>query len=203
MRRNYSGGDKTNSVMLIQPNFGLDEDTRLAVVKMLNSLVADEAILTKNTSTAHWQVRGLKFLELTTLFNQQLQQLIVISDEVEERVSVLGGYPIRSYEEILAHTRLKESTTENPDTLGLLADHEAFIRLIREDTRKCLEEYEDQGTFAMLISILRIHEKMAWKLRTYIEPTLTGKTMGGKNDRPPDAKTTTVSGTSSPIGGRQ
>ena len=40
---------------------------------------------------------------------------------------------------------------------------------MREDTRKCTEEYEDEGTFELLVSIMRLHEKMAWMLRSYIE----------------------------------
>ena len=43
------------------------------------------------------------------------------------------------------------------------------IRFLREDARKCTEEYEDEGTFEMLVSIMRLHEKMAWMLRSYIE----------------------------------
>jgi hypothetical protein len=31
------------------------------------------------------------------------------------------------------------------------------------------EKYEDEGTFELLVSIMRIHEKMAWMLRSYIE----------------------------------
>ena len=43
------------------------------------------------------------------------------------------------------------------------------IRFLREDARKCTEEYEDEGTFELLVSVMRLHEKMAWMLRSYIE----------------------------------
>jgi hypothetical protein len=56
-----------------------------------------------------------------------------------------------------------------PDILHLIADHEACIRFLREDARKCTEEYEDEGTFELLVSVMRLHEKMAWMLRSYIE----------------------------------
>ena len=42
------------------------------------------------------------------------------------------------------------------------------IRFLREDARKCTEEYEDEGTFELLVSVMRLHEKMAWMLRSYI-----------------------------------
>ena len=59
-----------------------------------------------------------------------------------------------------------------PDILRLLADHEASIRFLREDARKCTEEHEDEGTFELLVNVMRLHEKMAWMLRSYIEPDL-------------------------------
>jgi starvation-inducible DNA-binding protein len=61
--------------------------------------------------------------------------------------------------------------------MNLLADHEAAIRLLREDARKCSEEHEDEGTFELLVSVMSLHEKMAWMLRSYleIEPNHDGK----------------------------
>ena len=49
------------------------------------------------------------------------------------------------------------------------ADHEASIRFLREDARKCTKEYKDEGTFELLVSLMRLHEKMAWMPRSYIE----------------------------------
>jgi starvation-inducible DNA-binding protein len=55
-----------------------------------------------------------------------------------------------------------------PGIVNILADHEAFIRFLREDARKCSEIYEDLSTFALLVSVMGAHEKMAWVLRRYI-----------------------------------
>jgi len=50
-----------------------------------------------------------------------------------------------------------------------LADHETIIRFLREDIRKCNEDYEDEGSVELLISVMSLHEKMAYMLRSYIE----------------------------------
>ncbi len=121
------------------------------------------------THSAHWHVRGAGFLDLRTLFDQQAQQLMKISVEIAERVGMLGGFAISSFEEFLNYTRMEEQPGVVPDILRLLADQEASIRYIREDARKCAQEYEDEGTNELLISVLRLHEKMAWMLRSYIE----------------------------------
>lgn len=71
---------------------------------------------------------------------------------------------------------LLEQSGDVPDILHLLADYETLIRFLREDARKCSEEYEDEGTFQLLVSVMRLHQKMIWMLRSYIKAeTITGK----------------------------
>jgi starvation-inducible DNA-binding protein len=82
---------------------------------------------------------------------------------------MLGGIAVGSLEEFLKLTRLDEQPGTVPDILRLLADHETSIRFLREDARKCSEDYEDEGTLELLVSVMRLHEKMAWMLRSYIE----------------------------------
>ncbi len=155
--------------IFIQPNIGLESDVRQPVVKMLNASLANEAILTQKTRNAHWNVSGVSFFELHILFEAQYKQLNEISDKIAERVRMLGGVTIASFEEFINHARLSEHSTEIPDILQLLADHETVIRFLREDIRKCSEEYEDEGTVELLIGVMSLHEKMAWMLRAYIE----------------------------------
>jgi starvation-inducible DNA-binding protein len=153
----------------IEPNIGLESDVRHPVVVILNNNLADEAVLSQKTRSAHWNVSGKGFFELHILFETQYKQLNEIADGVAERTRILGGFAIASFEEFLAHTRLEESPRDIPDILHLLADHETVIRLLREDIRKCTEEYEDEGTVELLVSMMSLHEKMAWMLRSYIE----------------------------------
>ena len=82
---------------------------------------------------------------------------------------MLGGFAIGSFREFLLFSRLEDRAGEVPDIVHLLADHEATIRHLREDARKCSEEYEGEGTFEFLGSVMRLHEKMGWMLRSFME----------------------------------
>lgn len=155
--------------LLIQPNIGLDSDVRHSVVDLLNITLADEAVLTTKTRCAHWNFRGAGFFELHTLFETQYQLLNDISGEIAERARMLGGFAIGSLAEFLRYTRLQEQPGEVPNLPRLLVDHESAIRFLREDARKCVEEYEDEGTNELLVSAMCLHEKIAWMLRSYIE----------------------------------
>jgi len=155
--------------LLIQPNIGLDSDVRNPIVEILNNGLADETVLSQKTRSAHWNVSGTGFLELYILFETQYKQLNELTDKFAERTRMLGGIAVSSFGEILTRSRLDEQPAFVPDILHLLADHETFIRSLREDIRKCGEEYEDEGTVELLVSVMSLHEKMAWMLRSYIE----------------------------------
>lgn len=176
MRNNRNDGHNPILPVQIQPNIGLDSDARRAVVGLLNVTLADEIMLTVKTRCAHWNGRGADFLGLYSLFETQYQQLDKITNEIARRARMLGGFAIGSLAEFLSCTRLEEQPGVVPDVLHLLADYETSIRFLREDARKCAEEYEDAGTFEMLVGLMRLHEEMAWMLRSYLEAdSLNGK----------------------------
>ena len=164
-----SDGRNQKLQVIIEPNIGLDSDVRHSVVEILNNNLADEVVLTLKTRNAHWNVSGAGFFELHILFDSQYEQLNNISDEIAERARMLGGIAIGSLQEFIKYTRLEEQSGDIPDIIDLLADHEATIRFLREDAKKCTEEFEDEGTFELLVGVMRLHEKMAWMLRSYIE----------------------------------
>jgi starvation-inducible DNA-binding protein len=155
--------------ILIQPNIGLDSDVRHSVVEILNHSLANEALLSQKTRNAHWNINGKGFFELHILLETQYNQLNEIADKIAKRTRILGGFAIASFKEFLVFTKLEEQSANVPDILHLLADHETFIRLLREDIRKCSEEYEDEGSVELLVGVMSLHEKMAWMLRSYIE----------------------------------
>lgn len=172
MLQDRNDGRNKKLHVLIQPNIGLDSDAHQPLVEILNNTLANEALLILKTRSARWNMSGVGFFELRSLFNVQYKQLNDISDEIAERARMLGGFTTGSFEEYLAHTRLDEQPGIAPDILHLLADHESIIRFLREDARKCTEEYEDEGTFDLLVGVMRLHERMAWVLRSYIENEL-------------------------------
>ena len=96
MKRNFIGGTILKPPIPIQPNIGLDGDARLAVTEILNTILADEMVLTMKTQSARWHVRGPGFLDFRALFDQQFRQMIVISDDLADRVNMLGGSAIGS-----------------------------------------------------------------------------------------------------------
>ncbi len=156
--------------LIFQPNIGLANDVRHLIVKILNTNLADEAVLSQKTRRTHWNRSGTGFLEVYILLESQYKQLNEAVDKIAERTRILGGIALGSFEDILGLTQIENRLDQIPNVLHLLADHETVIRSLREDIRKCSEEYEDEGTVELLVGVMSLHEKMAWMLRSYIEP---------------------------------
>jgi len=165
-QNNYYGHKQVK--VTFQPNIGLDASVRQSVIDILNLLLADEAVLSFKTHKAGGNPNGTDAPDLNSLFDEQYKQLNEVSKEIVERVQIMGGMQVRGFDELCERARLGVDPNAYPGPLNILADQEAFIRFLREDAQKCSDLFEDQGTFALLIHILRIHEKMAWVLRKNI-----------------------------------
>ena len=117
----------------MNPNLGITDKDRSGVVKILNTLLADEYVLYTKTRNYHWNVVGSDFGELHKFFGQQYAALDDFVDDVAERARSPGRPPPSApCGEFCDQSRLKEQPGDRPAARGmlenLLADHEAIIR---------------------------------------------------------------------------
>lgn len=126
-------------------NIGISERNREGVVKILNTLLADEYILYTKTRNYHWNVIGSHFNDRHKFFQDQYEKLDKIIDEIAERTRAIGGMSIATLTEFVKEARLKENPGEYPGDLRmiskLLADHEHVIRSLRSDLELCDTTY--------------------------------------------------------------
>jgi starvation-inducible DNA-binding protein len=157
----------------MEPNIGIPNEKREAVVKILNTILADEVVVYTKTRNYHWNIIGMQFIELHKFFESQYEELNNVVDDIAERIRTLGGRANGTLNEFLKQTRLKEFPGQSPDAqemiFNLLADHDTIIRNLRSEIRICGDNYQDEGTCGQLAGLLEKHEKMAWMLRAHIE----------------------------------
>lgn len=156
----------------MKPSIGIVDSDRSAVVKILNTLLADEYLLYTKTRNYHWNVVGPQFNDLHKFFEGQYEALDDIVDDVAERARALGGPALGTLTEFTQQARLKEHPGQHPDARtmvgNLLADHESLIRQLREDLDTAASTYHDAGTSDFLTGLMERHEKTAWMLRAFL-----------------------------------
>jgi starvation-inducible DNA-binding protein len=159
--------------IITKTHIGISEKNLEAVALMLNTILSDETILYIKTRNYHWNVKGINFRELHKFFEKQYKELEVSIDEIAERVRYLGHYAVGSLNDFKTLSRLVENKQNNLTSeqmiLGLLADHETIIRILREDLVKADQTYKDAGTCDFLTGLMKNHEKTAWMLRSHLE----------------------------------
>jgi starvation-inducible DNA-binding protein len=157
----------------MKPSIGISDTNRQAIVKILNTLLADEYVLYTKTRNYHWNVVGPQFNDLHKFFEAQYEALNDIVDDVAERSRALGGNAVATLAEFVQGSRLKEHPGQYPaaDTMlaNLLGDHEAVIQTLRSDLATVMDKYADAGTNDFLTGLMETHEKMAWMLRAFLE----------------------------------
>ena len=156
----------------MKPNIGVSDGDSQAVVKILNTVLADEYLLYTKTRNFHWNVVGPQFNDLHKFFEAQYEALDEFIDDVAERARAMGGQALGTLAELGKAARLKEDPGQYPDGTGmltrLLADHESLIRDLRGDLATALDKHGDAGTSDFLTGLMEKHEKMAWMLRSFL-----------------------------------
>ena len=157
----------------MNPYIDTSDNNLKEVAARLNTLLADEYVLYSKTHKAHGSIRGKNFNELHKFFENQYEALRKIINDTAERVRALGHYEQGSLKEFLKVARLNEENDSSNDEhiiiQKLLEDHEAVIRSIGKDINIIADDYEDLGTALFTTGIMEHHEKMAWKLRSYLQ----------------------------------
>lgn len=157
----------------IKVSDGLTNEQQAGVVKLLKHALADQHVLFMRMRNYHWNVTGPQFQTLHALIEAQYTQIAVVIDDTAERIRQYGAFAPGTLQEMLELTRLSEEPGVVPSAremvANLVADHEAIIRQLREDTQAAGETYGDIAVEDYFTGLVQDHQKMAWLLRAHLE----------------------------------
>jgi starvation-inducible DNA-binding protein len=151
----------------MEPKLGIAPSMQEEVVECLGTILANEVVLYIKTRNYHWNVVGPNFSELHDLFGSLYEEGEAFMDDTAERIRQLGDYACGSMKEFLEEATLKEEDdypSGEEMIKNLLLDHEEVIRCLRKGIKEA-----DDVTANFLTDLMGKHEKIAWKLRSYLE----------------------------------
>ena len=138
-----------------------ETDTKIAAG--LARLLADTYAVYLKTHGYHWNVRGMNFASLHTLFMTQYTEMWTAIDEVAERIRALGALAPQGYRSFANLSGIQDGNPEDDAQAmlkALISDHETLIA-----TAKTAREGADDVTAAVIDARVQAHEKHAWMLR--------------------------------------
>ncbi len=129
----------------------------------LSKLLADSYGVYLKTHGYHWNVRGMSFAALHTLFMTQYTEIWTAIDEIAERIRALGELAPQGYGAFAELSTIQDGKPGGDAEAmlkELIADHATLIA-----TAKAAREGADDVTAAVIDARVQAHEKHAWMLR--------------------------------------
>jgi hypothetical protein len=83
----------TAVVRTFPSNVGVPEHNRKALIALLNARLADSFDLRSQVKWAHWNLKGMHFIQLHELFDSIASHLEEQTDSIAERVTTLVAWP--------------------------------------------------------------------------------------------------------------
>ena len=141
------------------------------IAHQLAKVLAETYSLYLKTHGYHWNVRGMHFHSLHTLFSDQYNEIWVSLDEIAERIRALGVLaPMGG----AAFGNLSQILDGDPtaDALSMLRDlksgHETLIQTIKEAI-EIAGEHEDDPTLDLMTVRLSAHQKHLWMISASLD----------------------------------
>ncbi len=141
------------------------------LVNKLNNLLSDSQIYYQNLRAYHWLVKGPQFYQLHEKFEEFYDSAADDIDEIAERILMIGGKPLHTFEDYLKNTRLKadRDLKKAADIFPkVISASEHLLTSFREIAEMAGEE-NDEGTVALMSDFISKMEKRLWMLNSMKE----------------------------------
>lgn len=157
---------------MFETRVDLDKKTRDEVIDLLNQSLADSFDLYSQTKQAHWNVKGMEFIQLHELFDMLAGEVLGYVDMIAERVTALGGAAMGTARMAAKASKLPEypeAEHEGKKVVTALAErYGAFSNSARAAADAC-EDLGDMGTNDLFIEIVRGADKSLYFLESHLQ----------------------------------
>ncbi|MGE4348905.1 MAG: Dps family protein [Candidatus Berkiella sp.] len=136
----------------------------------LKKILADTYALYLKSQNYHWNVEGIHFQSLHSLFETHYKALSEAVDEIAERIRALGFKAPGSFK-IFDSLKTITDANENASAKEMLEDLKRSHQTIQKNIIAALEvaqQQKDEVTIGLLVDRLEYHEKTLWMLGAHL-----------------------------------
>jgi starvation-inducible DNA-binding protein len=147
-------------------------ELRDTMTTLLNQRLADTFDLYTQVKQAHWNVKGMQFIQLHRFFDELAQTLNEFVDEIAERITALGGTALGTARITAAQSQLPEFPTEivaGKQVVEVLTQRYGSYSSSTRDATDKAAEYGDPTTADLFTQISREIDKQLWMLEAHLQ----------------------------------
>ena len=150
----------------------LPDNTRKAMIALLNARVIDAIDLRLAVKQAHWNVKGPNFIALHELFDQIQARVDGFVDEIAERSVTLGGVVVGTTQAVEKGSNLDPYPTDLTDEKGhlqALADRIAAFGKLAREAIDAADEAGDKDTADLFTGVSKQMDKDLWFIEAHLQ----------------------------------
>jgi len=170
------GMEKTNNnntaeIKQTMNAIGLNTDKSSELIFGLNELLADYQVFYMNVRGFHWNIKGKKFFELHVKFEELYDDLALKIDEVAERILMLGGSPLHTFDDYTSLSEVKKlkNVSDAEGTVQGVLDGLQTILVKQREILDLSDGADDEGTNALMSDYIREQEKLVWMYSAFMK----------------------------------
>lgn len=149
----------------------LPDNTRKAMIALLNARLADAIDLRLAFKQAHWNVKGPNFIAVHEMFDAMQGRVSGFVDEIAERAVMLGGQVDGTTQGVAKGSKLTAypaDITKEREHIEALADRVAqFGKLVREAI-DAADEAGDKDTADLFTGVSKQMDMDLWFLEAHL-----------------------------------
>ncbi len=148
---------------------GLEVEESNKITEALNKLLANHQIYYQNLRGFHWLILGKNFFQLHEKFEELYNETANTIDEIAERILMLGGTPLHTFENYLEKAELKSAKNirGSKESLYIVEQNVAFLLKGIRAILKQASENNDEGTAAIMGELISKYEKQLWMFSAF------------------------------------
>ena len=162
----------TATILSFQTRNDLFEDARESMVELLNQQLAESLDLYTQLKQAHWNVKGMHFMQLHSLFDDLAANFTHYADMIAERATALGGRAEGTARMAAERSRIDEMPIEMTDGKDFLIALANRIGEYAASARSAIDESADQNdavTSDLFTEIAREVDKSLYFLESHLQ----------------------------------
>ncbi|MCF6270286.1 MAG: DNA starvation/stationary phase protection protein [Melioribacteraceae bacterium] len=148
---------------------GLEVENSNHIAEALNELLANHQIYYQNLRGFHWLILGKNFFQLHEKYEALYNEAADTIDEIAERILMIGGTPLHTFEGYLEIADLKSAKDirSSKESLDVVEQNVLFLTNSIRTILKQASKNNDEGTVAIMGELISRYEKQLWMLSAY------------------------------------
>jgi len=150
----------------------LTQNTRSAMVSLLNEQLADALDLGLQAKQAHWNVKGPHLVSLHKLFDKVAEEMEEFTDAIAERAVALGGIARGTVQSVSKNSRLEAyplDIASGRKHISALADTLAAFGKTTRAAIHAADEAGDADTADLFTGVSRGVDKLLWMVEGHTQ----------------------------------